>query len=467
MKTTTMLVLLMTCAAAWAVEERDLGPGVSVTVYNQDFAVVKERREMDIAQGESWVKFMDVAALIDATSVAFSSLSDPAGTKILEQNYEFDLVSASKLLQKYIDKDLTIITQDGEMVSGTLMSSDAAQIVLRAKDGSIAMVPRGRNVKDIIFSKLPGGLLTKPTLVWHVQSAKGGKQLIRVAYMTTGMSWRADYSLELTEKEDAINWEGWVTVNNNCGTRFADAGIKLMAGDVHRVVEEQLGPRKPMAPMAAGPMDAMQKKQVEEKAFAEYHLYTVTAPSTINDRQTKQLEFVKREGVPVTKKYFYRGSSGGWWSRPVTDVDVEIRFKNEQRIKMGIPLPAGVVRLYKRDWEKEVHLLGTDRIDHTPKDEELKFKMGNAFDVVGERKVMGQRRPSERSYEEDVVITLRNHKAEAITVEVEELMYRYQQWALLEQSAQGTKKDVRTMVWPMKVDANGESKLTYTVRYTW
>ncbi|HUW57208.1 MAG TPA: DUF4139 domain-containing protein [Planctomycetota bacterium] len=385
MKTKTLILLLMMAATAWGVDEKDLGPGVSLTVYNQNFAVIKERRLMDLQQGRSWVKFMDVASQIDATSVAFSSLTDPMGTKVLEQNYEFDLVSASKLLEKYIDKDITIITKDGDMVEGKLMSSDAAQIVLKRADGGIAMVPRARNVRDIIFGKLPEGLLTKPTLVWQVQSARGGRQLIKVAYMTTGMSWRSDYTLELQEKGDAIDWAGWVTVTNNSGTRYKDAGLKLMAGDVHRVVEGRDEWREGFRRNGAIMEKAAAKKEVVEKAFAEYHLYTVTAPSTLNDQQTKQIEFVKRSGVPVQKKYYYRGSSGGWWQRPTTKVNVEVQFKNSKENNMGVPLPAGVVRLYKRDWEGEIHMLGQTRIDHTPKDEELKFQLGNAFDLIGER----------------------------------------------------------------------------------
>jgi hypothetical protein len=286
--------------------------------------------------------------------------------------------------------------------------------------------------------------------------------------MTTGMDWRADYTLVLTEKEDAINWDGWVTVTNKCGTTFADAQIKLMAGDVHRVVEESARrdglPQAPMA-MKAG---MAEKKQVEEKAFAEYHLYTVSAPSTLSDQQTKQLEFVKRENVSVQKKYYYRPlARGWWWAKPMNDVEVEIQFKNEMKVNMGIPLPEGVVRLYKRDADGELQLLGTSSIKHTPKDEDLKFRMGNAFDIVGERVVKASRSLSQRSYEEDIEIALRNHKPEAVTVEVEELMGRYQTWSLLKQSAQGVKKDFRTQVWTVAVGANAEAKLTYTVRYTW
>jgi hypothetical protein len=467
MKATSLLLVLILASAAWGVDEKDLGPGVSVTVYNNDFGVVKERREMDLPAGTSWVKFPDVAALIDATSVAFSSLTDPLGTRVIEQNYEFDLVSASKLLDKYIDKPIAVVTRDGDMVEGTLMSSDGAQVILKLKDGSLSMVPRAENIKDIIFGKLPEGLLTKPTLVWRVACEKGGKHLIRVAYMTTGMDWRADYTLVLTEKEDAINWAGWVTVNNRTGTRFENAEIKLMAGDVHRVearrmVMDELKREKPVAVMAGAAA-----KTVEEKAFAEYHLYTVTAPSTLNDQQTKQLEFVKRDNVAVQKKYFYRGAAGGWWSLPSNKVDVEIRFKNEKAVNMGVPLPAGVVRLYKRDWEGELQLLGTSNIEHTPKDEILKFAMGNAFDIIGERKVLAERRPSDRSYEEDVAIMLRNHKTEAVTLDVEETMWRSPAWELTQQSAAGAKRDVRTMVWPVKVDANSEAKLTYTARYSW
>ncbi len=466
MKLASLFLALLIASTAWAVEEKDLPPGVSVTVYNQDFAVVKERREMDIPAGASWVKFQDVATFIDATSVAFQSLTDPAGTKVLEQNYEFDLVSASKLLDKYIDKDVRIITRDGDMVEGKVLNADAAQIVLKLGDGSVAVVPRGTNVRDIVFGKLPEGLLTKPTLVWRIQSAQAGKQKVRVAYMTTGMDWRADYTLVLAEKEDAIDWAGWVTVNNHCGASFIDAQIKLMAGDVHRVIEEFARDRSVFAaPQAAKGM--VDRGGVEEKAFAEYHLYTVNAPSTLADRQTKQIEFVSRDGVTVQKKYFYRGLANGWWGTPNNKVDVEIRFKNEKAVNMGIPLPEGVVRLFKRDADGELQMLGTANIKHTPKDEELKFRMGNAFDVVGQRGVIAQRRPSDRSYEEDVEITLRNHKPEAVTVDVEESMTRYRQWDMLRQSDKGVKRDQGTMVWSTKVGANAESKLTYSVRYTW
>lgn len=421
---------------------------------------------MDLAVGRQVVRFTEVASQIDPTSVHFVDLADPTGTKVVEQNYEFDLVSADKLLGKYVDKGIRILTQDGGLIEGKLLSFDGAQIVIGSPEGGIQVVPRYRNVRDIQFTELPAGLLTKPTLVWLVDAKKAGQHLVKLAYMTGGFSWRADYTVELAADEKGINMGGWVTVMNNSGSRYHDAQLKLVAGDVHKVIdqlrrENQLG-------MARGREMASKGPAVEEKAFGEYHMYTVKKRVELNDRQTKQIEFMEADGVPVTKAYFFRAGSRMWLTKQVENADVVVKFKNDEKSNLGVPLPKGVVRLFKRDSDGQLQMLGQTSIDHTPKDEKMEFAMGKAFDVIGERKVVALRQPAYHVLEEDIEITLRNHKPEDVTVNVEEQMWRFTNWQLLKQSMEmKEKKDWRTVAWEVPVKANTESKLTYTVRYTW
>lgn len=467
-----MMGLLAMVSGAWAQEaataadELKLGPGVSLTVYNQDFAVIKERREVQMQAGRQVFKFTDVAAQIDPTSVYFVDLTDPQGTKVVEQNFEFDLVNADKLLQKYIDRPIRIVTQDGSLIAGKLMSFDGAQIVLATDDGQIQMVPRARNVKDIQFSELPAGLLTRPTLVWMLDAGKAGNHLLKTAYISGGFDWRADYTLSLAADEKTVGLSGWVTVTNNSGSRYQKAQVKLMAGEVHRVLPP--APRQMQFARAAGGMaEKAAQPQVEEKAFAEYHLYTVTRNVDLNDRQTKQIEFMDRADIPVTKAYIWRSGTNPWLEQKTTHVDVEIRFRNDEKSNLGIPLPAGVVREYKRDATGDLLMLGQTNIEHTPKDEDLKFAMGKAFDVVAERKAVDFRRPAARVIEEDVQLTVRNQKTEPITVTIEERMWRYPQWQLLKQSAESTKPEVQTAKWVVELPANSAKTITYTVRYWW
>src|SRR2546428_611897 len=260
--------------------------GVALTIYNQSFGVVREKRKVDVKEKVGTIRFTDVAAQIDGTSVQFKSLTDP-GTTVLEQNYEYDLVSADKLLQKYIDKQIAVLTKDGSRYSGSLLSFDANQLVIRqyGEKGDIVMVQRGDNVKDIQFSALPEGLITKPTLVWKLATEKIGRQLVEVMYQTGGINWQADYNAVLNVKDTALDLNGWVTVNNQSGATYKDAKLKLIAGDVRRVL-----PPQPLAGYARKAMMAEAAAPgFEEKAFFEYHLYTLGRPTTVADNQTKQI----------------------------------------------------------------------------------------------------------------------------------------------------------------------------------
>lgn len=452
--------------------------GVALTIYNQDFAVVRERRKVTVEDKLGTIRFSDVAAQIDGTSVSFKSLTDPEAT-VLEQNYEYDLVSADKLLLKYIDKPLTVLTKDGSRYAGNLLSFDGNQLVIRqyGEKGDLVMVQRGDNVKDIEFSALPEGLITKPTLVWKLATEKPGDQLIEVAYQTAGINWQADYNAVLNPDDTKLDLNGWVTINNRSGATYKEAKLKLIAGDVRRVEPQIMANRSAMVGMGF----AKAAPGFEEKSFFEYHLYTLGRPSTVADNQTKQIELLRTADVAVKKVFLYEGATQDrWYGGLNTDegygseegnkkVNVLIELKNSQDNHMGMALPKGKVRLYKRDpADNSLEFIGEDQIDHTPKDETVRLHIGDTFDVVGERKRtdfhvdLGSHVMTE-SFE----IRVRNHKAEPIEVLVKEPLYRWSNWEITASSQPYEKYDASTIHFHVKVDKDGEQVVTYTVRYTW
>ena len=431
-------------------------PGVTLTVYNGNYAMVKDVRQFDLKdKGAQVLKFQDVASSIDATSVAFRSLTDPA-TSILEQDYEYDLVSADKLLVKYVDKDLSIICKDGKVYAGTLMSFDAGQVVLKQKDGKIVMVARAENVQNIEFGALPEGLITRPTLVWKVFTEKPGTHLAQVAYLTNNITWQADYTAVTNAKDTAVDFAGWVTMTNRSGARYVEAKIKLIAGDVHRVQPPMLPP----APMAAGQGGGMMADRggFEEKAFGEYHLYTLGRPSTVNDNQVKQIELIEpARDVPVRKFYQFTSQNPS-----AKKVQVFLEIKNNKESKLGIALPKGKVRVYKKDEaDGSLEFVGEDQIDHTPRDEKFKLLIGDAFDLVAEYKVLSDTRPTAREQRRTVEIKLRNHKTEDVQIEV--LQQFAVNWEIEKTSTDFTKEDAYKAKWIVPVKKDGETVLTYTV----
>jgi len=450
--------------------------GVALTVYNGGYGVVRETRQLEIDAGGA-VQFKDVAAQIDATTVFFKSLTDPAA-KLLEQNYQFDLVSADKLLKKYVDRPIDVIAA-GRTYSGTLLSFDGDQIVLKEETGNIVMVQRGDNVKDIRFKMLPEGLLTRPTLLWKVATAKPGRHLAEVSYQTFGVGWHAEYVLVVNKDDTAADMTGWVSVQNNSGKTYTDAKLKFIAGDVRRVMP-QTGPC--LFAIAAAPKNG--EEAMAEKAFFEYHMYTLPRPSTVADNEIKQLEmFSPVRGLKVEKKFLYnplgnwRWNMGGRYedrSYGATAADkkvaVFIEFRNSKENQLGIPLPAGKVRVYKQDEaDKALEFIGEEQIDHTPKDEDLSLQIGNAFDIVGERKQTDFKVESGRHWmQETVEIKVRNHKKEDAVVRVKEPLYRWVNWTITQTNVKEYKKlDARTVAWDLPVKADGEVVLTYTVDYTW
>jgi len=468
-----MGVMAAALALPAAAQEKE---GVSLTVYNGGYAVVREIRSLDVPEGGE-VKFTDVASAIDATTVHFKSLTDPAA-KLLEQNYQYDLVSADKLLKKYLDKPIDVVCKE-KTYSGVLLSFDGGQIVLKEDGGGLAMVQRPDNVRDIRFKVLPEGLLTRPTLVWQVWTQKPGKHLAEVTYQTGGMGWHAEYVLVLGANDTAADLSGWVSVQNNSGKTYQDSRMKFIAGDVRRV---QPRPEPMMEYAEGGAKAAMPPAPMEEKAFFEYHMYMLPRPSTVADNEIKQLEmFDPVRGMKVDKKFLYnpmgdfRWSPGGRYDQPsygVTSpqkVNVFIEFRNDQKNKLGIPLPAGKIRVYKQDPDdKALEFVGEEKIDHTPKDEKLELEVGNAFDIVGERKQTEFRVESGRKWmQESLEIKVRNHKKEDVVVRVKEPLYRWVNWRITQESHEHIKLDSRTVAWDLPVKADGEVTLTYTVEYTW
>ena len=447
------------------------------------YAVVRHEREIDLKSGRNEVRFSDVAGLIDPTTVSFESLTDPKGTRVVEQNFQFDLVSTDKLLHKFVDRDITVEQTRGDKVdtySGTLLST-AGGLVLREGDGSVRIVSHN---SGITLPSLPGGLITRPTLVWDVATKKTGKHLTRVAYQTTGITWWADYNLTYAEGADAnsckLNAGAWVSILNQSGASYPDAKIKLIAGDVHRA-------QPAAAPMALGKAmraEAMadEVRGFEEKTFFEYHLYTLGRPSSLPDNSTKQIElFDVAHRVPARKTlvYYGQGPIGYWYSDPMVDrnfgnqsnrkVDVYLEFKNDEKVGLGIPLPAGRIRVSQADnADGTLEFIGEDVIDHTPKDEKVLVKLGSAFDVVGERRQVDfSVNTTAKWMEEEIEVKLRNHKKEAVDVIVKENLYRWTNWQIKSSSHTYEKEDARTIHVPVTIAKDGEAVVRYRVRYSW
>lgn len=447
------------------------------------YAMVRQERDVKLASGRSTLKFADVAALIDPTTVTFTSLSEPR-TRVLEQSYQFDLVSTDKLLLKYIDRPISVERHVGdrlETINGTLLSSTDG-LLLRTSDGSIQSL---RDYSSVRFPEVPGGLDTRPTLVWDVASPTSGTQRSRVTYQTGGVTWWADYNLIFNEGKDAnsgvLDLSAWVSVINQSGTAYPNARLKLIAGDVHRApapgaVMGMAAKRAMMEADAAAPAPGFQ-----EKSFFEFHLYTLQRPTTLTNNSTKQIElFDQTHQIPARKVLLYNGAPDYYlYSSPMLDrnfssesnkkVDVYLEFKNDRQNGLGVPLPAGRIRVSKLDAaDGSLEFIGEDRIDHTPKEETVRVKLGSAFDVVGERKQTDFSVDTRAKWlEEQFEIRLRNHKEQPVKVVVKENLSRWSNWKILTTTHDFTKEDSHTITFPVDVPKDGETVVRYRVRYSW
>lgn len=457
------------------------GAGVPDAMSVPGFAMVRQERPLQLTQGRSTIKFTDVAALIDPTTVTFQSLTDPA-TRVLEQNFQFDLVSTAKLLQRYVDRPITVertIGNELSTVSGTLLSAMDG-IVLATGNGNIQTL---RDYSGVRFSELPGGLNTKPTLVWDLQSARGGEHHTRVTYQTGGVTWWADYNLLFAEGKDAnsgtLDLSAWVSLINQSGASYENARLKLIAGDVNRVEPPQRVYMQKRAMEAVAMADAA--PGFEQKEFFEFHLYTLGRPTTLPNNSTKQIElFDQAKQIPAKKILVYYGADTSYFgSAPALDrnfgvqsnrdVDVYLEFRNDKAQGLGVPLPAGRLRVSKLDTaDNSLEFIGEDVIDHTPEDETVRVKLGSAFDVVGERRQVDFAVDTKaRWMEEEIEVKLRNHKSEPVEVRIKENLYRWSTWKVTTKTHEFEKEDARTIYFPVRVAKDGEVVVRYRVRYTW
>ena len=446
---------------------------VAVTIYNQGTALVQDRRTFTFQAGENTINFTDVAASIDPTSVTFVSLTDPTGTTVLEQNFIYDLVNSYALLQRYVDETIRVTTEDGNVFEGQLLSG-SGDIILRNNAGEVIVV-RPDMVRDIQFPELPSGLITRPTLRWLVNSALGGDNQVELTYLTGGINWAADYNILLATDNTSLDLNGWVTLNNTSGTAYADATVKLIAGDVNRLPEPQANVR---AEMATAQMDFAEDEQVVQREFSEYQLYELARNVTIGNNETKQVQFVTGTGVTATTFFVYDGSPrffgyGGFISDQfygqtgITDIQNYLEFSTDDESGLGADLPAGRIRVYQEDVDGAALLIGENQIDHTPQGEDVQIYLGNAFDLVGERTQTDFQQIGRDVIEETFEIRLRNRKdTETVQIRVVERMTRWSEWEIISASHEYEKTDAFGVEFRVDVPAGEEVVLTYTVRYT-
>lgn len=438
---------------------------VSVTVYNNGQGLVREQRKIQLPAGTGELRFMDVASAINPVTVSVKSLLSADSFFISEQNYEYDLISDSKLLDKYVGKQLKIEQwneyQDRkELTEATLIANNGTPIY-KIFDQIYLGHPG-----TVIVPEIPGNLIEKPTLTWEFENRSEAPQELEVTYLTGGLRWKADYVVTLDEKDEALDLSSWVTLDNTSGTGYVNAGLKLVAGDVNRVMEA------PMAKFANARaemvmMSDARAPQFQEQAFFEYHIYDLQRKTTLKNNQTKQINLIEAFGVKAEKEYRVQGN-GYYWTQPLRGeaskeaVEVYVNFKNSESNKLGMPLPAGIMRFYKKDASGAAQFVGEDRIQHTPKNEEVRMKLGKAFDITAERIQTDFRQLTNNLYETEWEITLKNHKKDPVTVKVFEPING--NWKILTASHTETKVDAFTVRFDVTIPVDGEVKLKYRVQ---
>ncbi len=465
-----VLLVMMAPSFLWAKEEGIKSTlsdqeGLAITIYNSNLGLVKDTRNISLPKGLTELKFMDVASQINPTTVHIKSLTDPLSLNILEQNYEYDLLSPEKLMEKFVGKTVRIreknqYTGKEEVYNAKLLSVNNGPI-FQVGDEIYAYSPG-----QIIYPEIPENLMAKPTLVWLLENELLKAQKLEVTYLTGGINWKADYVTVLNKDDNAADVSGWVTIDNKSGATYKDAGIQLVAGDVNRVAQPERRYDKAMSMAGA----VARESAFQEESFFEYHLYTLDRKSTIKQNQTKQISLLEAANVPIRKElifwgaeYYYRNSYG----QPISNqkVGVYINIDNKKENRLGMPLPKGIIRVYKSDPRGNLQFIGEDNIDHTPKDEIIKIKMGEAFDVIGERKQTDFKVVSNNVYEVAWQISLRNHKDTDTKVSIIEPVPG--DWKILQASHQAEKVEAHTLKYVIEVPKNGETKVEYRVRIKW
>jgi hypothetical protein len=442
---------------------------LAVTVYNSNVALVRDTRDISIPTGDFQLRFMDIAATVNPATVHIRSLAEPEKLNVLEQNYEYDLLDAAKMLEKYVGREVTLVREVGgkdgatqwEETKATLLANNPGGPVWKIGDDIITgMAPSGYR-----FSALPDNLYSRPTLIWLLANTGARRQKIEASYLANNMSWNADYVMTVARDDGSADLDGWVTLVNNAGTAFRNAKLQLVAGELNRVSQiddiQEFGLTDKVARFTRVP-------QMTQENFSEYHLYTLNRRTTIADKESKQVALLRASSFPVEKRFVVTGQSYYYRSAmtpgsPAKDpVMVYYRFKNEEKTGLGMPLPAGTIRVYQADSHGGTLFIGEDSITHTPKDEQLDIHVGNAFDIVAERKQTDYKVISNHVYEMEFEITLRNHKESAITVEVNEPIGG--DWTMLDSTFPATKTAAFAAQFKVPVAKDGTAILKYRVR---
>jgi hypothetical protein len=441
---------------------------LSVTVYNSNIALIRDVRNLSLPNGVFRLKLMDIAATVNPATVHFRSLNEPDKVGILEQNYEYDLLEPAKLLHKYVGKEVTLVrsymdngSTKREEIKATLLSDNNGPVWKIGND-----IVTGGYAESYRFPEVPPNLFDRPTLLMSLENSGSRKQQVETSYLANNLSWNSDYVLTVGRDDKAADLDGWVTLSNNSGTAFHNARLQLVAGDLNRVQPAAVGGARDMV-MAK----AARAEQFAQENFSEYHLYSLGRKTSVEDKETKQISLLQGSGIPVEKHFVVNGQNFYYHNQqnpgsPIKDnVMVFYKFRNEEKSGLGMPMPAGTVRVYQKDSKGSVLFVGEDRIDHTPKDEALNIHIGNAFDVISERKQTDYKRIDTHTWEMEFEITLRNHKDTPITIEVNEPIGG--DWEMVNSTYKYTKTAAWAAQFNVPVPSNGTSVLKYRIRARW
>jgi hypothetical protein len=442
---------------------------LSVTVYNSNIALVRDVRNLSLPSGLFRLKLMDIAATVNPATVHFRSLNEPDKLGVLEQNYEYDLLEPAKLLNKYVGKEVTLVRS--VMENGTTKREEIRATLLANNNGPVWKIGNdivtGGYAESYRFPEVPANLFDRPTLLMSLENSGSHKQQIEASYLAGNLSWNSDYVLTVGREDKAADLDGWVTLVNNSGTAFHNARLQLVAGDLNRIQPASTG----MAGRDMAVAKAMRAEQFAQENFSEYHLYTLGRKTSVEDKETKQISLLQGSGIPVEKRFVVNGQNFYYHNQynpgsPLKDnVMVYYKFKNDEKSGLGMPMPAGNVRVYQKDSKGNILFVGEDRIDHTPKDEALNIHIGNAFDVISERKQTDYKHIDTHTWEMEFEITLRNHKDTPITIEVNEPIGG--DWEMVNSSYKYSKTAAWAAQFNVPVAANGTSVLKYRIRAHW
>jgi hypothetical protein len=442
----------------------DQQTGIAVTIYNQDLALIRDSRKVDLKSGENDIAFIDVSAAMRPETALLTAAG--GGLTVTEQNFDFDLLTPQKLLEKSVGSTIRVFRTNPTTGADT---SEDAKVLSVANDMAVLQI--GDRIETaipgrLVFSAVPANLRARPTLVTKAFSDKAGSTNVALSYLSRGLSWQADYVASLSADEKTIDLNGLVTLTNQSGVTYKDAKLQLVAGNVNQVqpaLQRDVAPA-PMMAMASGGM----AKMVEQQAF-EYHLYKLDTPTTLKENQTKQVALLSASGVPVTKQYLITDAANVWgrYSTKFGEADrvnatVKLKFVNDEKSKLGMPLPKGVIRVYKADTDGDAVFVGEDSIDHTPKNEDVDLKLGDAFDITARAKQTDFEQISDRVFENEYEIEIKNAKKEKVAIDLREAIPG--DWKMVKESQPHEKLDSQTAGWQVDVPPEGSTKLTYRVR---